>query len=421
MSNRRAVGCRLSQLLACSLRESSESFIRYLHRGDEMPRPLEGVRVLDLGTYAIGPAAASYLGQLGADVVRIENPAGEAFMDFEPTMKGMASSYINANMAKRSIMLDLKSEGGLKTASALAARADVIVENRLPGVVDRLGLGYDDVARTNPQVVYVSMPGFSPGGPFEGKPALDMEIQALSGFASLEGAEGGPPELFRVYAHMDHTTALFLVQAALLGLVRRRRTGRGKHMKVGFFGSAVFLQITRLAQHFGSGRRPQRRGSASSTIAPSQSFPCLDGKYVNISAPDDETWRRLCQAIDASPLVADKRFSTNEARLENRGELAEAISRKTRGAPAWWWLKHLRRVHVPCAPVYQFDDLRRDEHFRSQRMVVEVETPWGLVVRGGHPWHFGETPCDEIRGTHQPGSDEQQILSQDYLWSHSRT
>lgn len=380
-----------------------------------MPGPLSGVRVLDLGTYAIGPAAASYLGQLGADVVRVENPAGEAFMDFEPTMNGMATSYINANMAKRSIALDLKTKRGLRTALALSARADVIIENRLPGVIDRLGLGYDEVAKNNPDVIYVSMPGFSPGGPFEGKPALDMEIQALSGFASVEGSEDGPPELFRVYAHIDHTTALFLVQAALLALVRRRRTGRGDHVKVGFFSSAVFLQITRLAEHFAGGQGPRRIGSASSTMAPSQSFPCLDGAHVNISAGDNETWQRLCEALEL-PLASDDRFSSNAARLEHQRELAEAISRKTLTAPAWWWLKHLQRARVPCGPVYQFEDLKRDEHFRSEQMIVAVETPWGDVVRGGHPWRFGETPCDRTEGAHQPGGDEMDILAPRSSW-----
>lgn len=374
-----------------------------------MPGPLKGTRILDLGTYAIGPAATSTLAQLGAEVIRIENPDGEAFMDFEPTMGGMATSYINANMAKKSITLDLKTEQGLEVALALTDRADIIVENRLAGVIDRLGLGYDAVSARNPRIVYISMPGFSRDGPFAGRPALDMEIQALSGFASIEGAEGGAPELFRVYAHIDHTTALFLVQTAILGLIRRGQTGRGAHLDVGFFSSAVFLQTTRLAQYFAQGETPKRSASASSTIAPSQSFICLDSRYVNISAPDDETWQRLCEALDIAALYDDDRFKSNDTRLQNRHDLAELISRKTSKAPVWWWLIHLRRHSIPCGPVYKFDEMRRDEHFLSEEMLIDVQTPWGHVVRGGHPWHFSETPCADIEGTHAPGSDDEAV------------
>jgi crotonobetainyl-CoA:carnitine CoA-transferase CaiB-like acyl-CoA transferase len=375
-----------------------------------MPGPLTGIRAVDLGTYAIGPSASAYLGQLGADVIRIENPAGEAFMDFEPTMRGMATSYINSNMAKQSIYLNLKEPEGLQTARRLAATVDVLVENRLPGVTDRLGLGYEEVSALNPGIVYISMPGFTGGGPFAGRPALDSEIQAMSGFASIQGSEGGPPELFRVYAHLDHTTGLFLVQAVLLGLLQRRRTGRGRQIEVGFFASAIFLQSTRIAEFFATDSPPARKGSASSLIAPSQSFPCLDGRYVNISASDEEMWRRLCTALDMPGLAEEERFATNQRRLENREQLASAITRRTGKAPAWWWVMLLRRHRVACGPVYMFEEMVRDPHLRSQEAVVDVATPWGPVVHGGIPWRFGSTPCRPIEGTHEPGSDENEVM-----------
>lgn len=375
-----------------------------------MPGPLAGIRALDLGTYAIGPSASAYLGQLGAEIIRIENPAGEAFMDFEPTMGGMASSYINSNMAKKSIYLNLKETADLEVARRLAATVDIVIENRLPGVIERLGLGYGVVSKLNPGIVYISMPGFTGGGPFSGRPALDAEIQALSGFASIQGGEDGPPELFRVYAHLDHTTGLFLVQAALLGLLKRQRTGKGRRIEVGFFGSSVFLQLTRIAEFLSTGEPPVRKGSASSLIAPSQSFPCLDKRYVNISASDDEMWRRLCGALDMTDLVDDERFATNTRRLENRRELESAITRRTERAPAWWWVMLLRRHRVACSPVYIFDEMFRDPDLRSQNSVVDVETPWGTAAHGGLPWLFESNPCAPIEGTHEPGSDEAEIM-----------
>ena len=253
------------------------------------------------------------------------------------------------------------------------------------------------------------MPGFSATGPFAGRPALDMEIQALSGFASIEGAEGAPAELFRVYAHLDHTTALALVQAAILGLIARQRTGVGRRIVVGFFGSSMFLQLTRIAEFFATGRSPQRAGSASTLIAPSQSFPCMDSRFVNISAPDEGSWERLCMALDQESLREDDRFLSNELRLQNRDALAQAISRRTEQAPAWWWLRHLRKCGVACGPVYTFEEMERDPHLRAEGMIVDVQTPWGKIVRGAAPWRFSETPCGPIEPTHKPGSDQQEV------------
>ena len=375
-----------------------------------MSGPLAGVRALDLGTYAIGPSACAYLGQLGAEVIRIENPAGEAFMDFEPTMNGMATSYVNSNMAKKSIHLNLKDPADLEIAHRLAATTDILIENRLPGVIEKLGLGYDKVSRINPGLVFISMPGFTGGGPFAGRPALDAEIQAMSGLATTQGAENGPPELFRVYAHLDHTTGLFLVQSAILGLLHKRRTGKGKRIEVGFFGSSIFLQLTRVAEFLATGNPPLRKGSASSIIAPSQSFPCLDKRYVNISAADQEMWRRLCEALDLTALIDDERFATNAGRLNNRKELESAMARSTQTAPAWWWVMLLRRRRVACSPIYMFDEMFRDADLRSQDSVVDVQTPWGVAVHGGLPWRFQSTPCSPIEGTHEPGSDRAEIL-----------
>ncbi|MFQ5814845.1 MAG: CaiB/BaiF CoA transferase family protein [Anaerolineae bacterium] len=375
-----------------------------------MSGPLSGIHVLDVGTYAVGPSAASCLGQLGAEVIRIENPAGEAFMDLQPTMGGMAASYINANMAKKSIYVNLKERQGIRLARSLTRWADILIENRLPGVIERLGLGYEEVAKLNPRIIYVSMPGFGTSGPFANRPALDAHVQAVSGFASIEGSEGGPPELFRVYAHLDHTTAVALVQAALLGLLARQRSGLGQRITVGFFSTAIFLQITRIADFFATGQNPQRLGSVSPIIAPSQSFRCLDGNFINISAPGEESWQRLCRALDLEHLQNEARFRTNHDRLRNRAALAEIIERRTAEAPAWWWLLHLRRHQVPCGPIYEFEDIARDRHFLDQGMVVRVQTPWGKVIRGGHPWRFNETPCRPIEPTHPPGADEEEVL-----------
>lgn len=367
--------------------------------------------MVDFGTYAVGPSGCAYLAYLGAEVIRIENPAGEGFMELDPTMKGMASSYINANMQKKSITLDLRDAGDLETARRIIDTADVFVENRIAGVADKLGLGYDELASRNPRLVYISMPGFSRTGPLAGRASMDMEVQAWSGFASVTGAPDGPAELFRVYAHLDHSTGLMLTQAAILALLERRRTGKGRLVTVGFFSTSMFLQLTRIAEFQAAGCNPARAGSASTLIAPSQSFPCLDKQYVNISGPDQQSWESLCRALALDSLPADERFATAAARLANRQDLAEAISRRTLDAPSWWWLRVLRKAGVPCSLVYTFDDIDRDPHFKEQQLAVEVQTPWGRILRGGHPWLFSATPCGDIEGTHLPGADREDILA----------
>lgn len=375
-----------------------------------MPGPLEGFRVVDFGTYAVGPSASAYMAYLGAEVIRIENPAGEGFMELDPTMDGMASSYINANMQKKSIVLDLREPEELETARQITDVADVFIENRIPGVADKLGMGYEDLSSRNPALIYISMPGFARSGPLAGRPSMDMEVQAWSGFASVQGAPGAPGELFRVYAHLDHSTGLMLVQAAILALLERRKTGEGRQLTVGFFSTSMLLQLTRIAEFQATGRDPERLGSASTLIAPSQSFPCMDNIYINISAPDEHTWERLCHALGIGNLVDDERFKTNDLRVKNREKLGELISRRTVDAASWWWLRVLRQARVPCGLLYTFQDIERDTHFREEDIVAEIQTNWGRILRGGHPWHFSKSPSGPVEPTHIPGSDREEVL-----------
>ena len=369
--------------------------------------PLSNIRVLDLGTYAVGPAAAAIAGFLGADVIRIENPRGDGFYDNRPQIRGMGASFINSNMHKRSVKLDLKSDEGQRKGLALCAWADVLIENRLPGVTERLGLGYEDASRANPGIVYISSPGFGSTGPYAGRPALDSYIQAFSGFASVQGAPGGDPEFFRVFGHLDHLASAIIVQAAVLGLMKRRKTGRGSHIEAGHLASAIFVQLNRLAEYFDTGQNPPRLGSASAVIAPSQSFRCQDGRFINISAPDNECWKELCGVLGLESAVEDPRFITPAARLAYRDELAEIISHRTTDAPAWWWLLALQRRSVPCGPCNYPDDVMKDPAL--QPSLERPETAWGRVWHGAKPWQFSATPAPPTRGTRRPGADQEEI------------
>ena len=375
-----------------------------------MTGPLEGVKVLDIGAYAVGPGATAYLGFLGAEVVRIEGPGGDGLMDVDPMMNGMGPSYINANLQKRNVALNLKDPEDLAVGKALVEWADVLVENRLPGVVDRLGLGFEDAARINPRLVYVSSPGFGSSGPYSKAPALDQYIQALSGFARIQGKEGTQGEIFRAIGHLDWNTSIAIVQAAILGLMSRRHSGRGQRIEVWHYSTSLFLQITRIAEFLADPGAEMPRGGASTMYAPSQAFTCLDNRCVNVTATSEETWRSLCKALDIEEkLLFDQRFASNRLRLQNRAALAAVIEDRTREAPAWWWIRHLRKHDVPCGPVYDLEDILRDPHIAEEQMVVRVDTPWGKLLHAGHPWKFSRTGLGPMEGTHEPGQDSDQI------------
>ncbi len=374
-----------------------------------MTGPLQGIKVLDIGAYAVGPGAAGYLGFLGAEVIRIEGPGGDGLMDADPLMNGMGPSYINANLHKKSIVLNLKKEKDLATGKALGKWADIFIENRLPGVVDKLGLGYQDVSKLNPRIIYISSPGFGSSGPYAKAPALDQYIQTLSGFASIQGQDGGPGELFRAIGHLDWNTSAAIVQAAILGLIQRHHTGQGQRIEVWHFATSIFLQITRIAEFFATGESPRPIGSASTIYAPSQAFLCLDGKYVNVTTTTEEQWQALCKALGVEKLLADARFASNELRLKHRRELAQALEDRTREAPAWWWIKHLRRQSIACGPVYDVEDMMRNPQMQERQMLVRIKTPWGGLLHSGLPWDFSKTKLGAIQATHKPGEDTDEI------------
>jgi crotonobetainyl-CoA:carnitine CoA-transferase CaiB-like acyl-CoA transferase len=376
-----------------------------------MTGPLNGVKVLDIGAYAVGPGATAYLGFLGADVIRIEGPNGDGLMDADPMMNGMGPSYINANLHKKNITLNLKDDKDLKTAHSLARWADILIENRLPGVAERLGLGYQDVATINPKIIYISSPGFGSAGPYAKAPALDQYIQILSGFASIQGQEGGKGELFRAIGHLDWNTSASIVQAAILGLIYRHKTNIGQRIEVWHYSTALFLQITRIAEFFATSATDLPLGSASTIYAPSQSFKCLDNKYINITITNDQEWYSLCKALTLDEkIIQDKRFSSNNNRIKNRSVLANTIESRTQEGPAWWWIKHLRKHEIVCGPIYELQDIIRDPHVQDQQLIIRIDTAWGKLLHSSHPWKFSETNLDPIQGTHKPGQDKEEVI-----------
>jgi crotonobetainyl-CoA:carnitine CoA-transferase CaiB-like acyl-CoA transferase len=374
-----------------------------------MSGPLTGLRVVDASIMAAGPWIGALLGELGADVVKVEPPAGDGTRWVEPRQHGMGTNYLCLNVNKRGIVLDLKAPADRDRALDLIAGADVFVQNFRGGVIDRLGLGWDVARGRNARLVYCSVSGFGETGPLAREACADFVMQAYSGFARLNGRPGDALEAFRFTGYIDLTTSIVAVQAVLAALLARAGTGRGQKVEISMLQAALEMQFTRIAEYLGSGVPPAPLGSESPGLAPDRAFAALDGE-VFVTAHDDAQWRGFCEAIGAPALVDDPRFATLQARVRHRTALHDAVAPRIAARPMIWWLRAFGRRGVPCALAQHFEQLRHHVQVRDNAMVAELQTlRRGRVTVGGLPWHFARTP-GEVRPAPEPGADTATVL-----------
>lgn len=355
---------------------------------------LDGIRVFDLTLAAVGPWSAKLLGQLGADVLHVEGPRPELAHHIPPEIAGVGVLYLAANTNKRSVLLDLKRDDDRRRALELAATCDVFIQNMRPGAVEKLGLGYAEVARRRADIIYVSASAYGRVGPMASEAGVDPLLQAFCGWSSINGQPGGDGELFRHYAHLDLTTSSMIVEAVLAALYVRFGTGRGQHIELEMLTAALSLQSNHLADHAATGVAPVPRGSASATTAPHQAFRCSDGRWLAVAVERDEQWPRLCTALDVADLAADVGLATNAGRLARRDEVAARLAAVMATRPAAWWAICCNRQDVPHGRVLDFDELRHHPQVTANQHLVEVNTErYGTLVLDGVPWKFGATPA----------------------------
>lgn len=357
--------------------------------------PLAGTRVLDLSAFAVGPWAAALLGALGADVVKIDPPYGDHIRRVRPSRHGEATTYTVCNLGKRSIELDLKDPEHLALAHELAAQCDVVLENSREGAMDRLGMGFETLRAINPRVVYCASSSFGSTGPLATVGSTDPQGQAFSGFVSIQGAAGGSPEFLRYVAVVDLGTSAALVQAALVGLHRRARTGIGCAVRTSQLEGGLALQATRIAEHLVGGVAPGPLGSATTSAVPSQAFRCRDRTSLLVSAVDDGAWRRLCAALELPGLADDVRFATNRDRVAHRDVLVEVLTAEFGRYDAAWWRGRLRAHRVAHAVPLALDDLMRGTGpALTAGFLEELPHPVrGRIRVPRPPWRFSRTPA----------------------------
>ena len=355
--------------------------------------PLAGIRVLDLGRHLAGPTCAMWLGDLGADVIKIEKPGegDDGRASGPPFFDGQSAFFLAANRNKRSIELDIKQPEGQEIFRRLAATADVVVENFRPGVMDALGIGYQAMAERNPRIIYCSISGFGADGPYADRPGLDQIIQGVSGLMSVTGFEGGEPVRVGIPI-ADLLTGLLAAYGVLAALQARERIGRGQHVQTSLLEGMVGMLSFQAVRYLNGAGAPPPAGNHHPLNAPYGVFRARDG-YLTIGATGEKRWRKLCEVLGAEEWLDDPRFKTNGDRHRNRELLAELISERLQARTIDEWESILNEAGIPCGPIYGIDQAMEHPQVRHRQMVVELPHPaMGTVRLLGLPVKLSETP-----------------------------
>jgi crotonobetainyl-CoA:carnitine CoA-transferase CaiB-like acyl-CoA transferase len=336
--------------------------------------PLEGIRVLDLSRVLAGPFATMVLGDLGADVLKVEHPErGDDTRHWGPPFAGGESAYfLSINRNKRSIGIDLKDPDGLERIEKLAAGADVVIENWRRGALEKLGLGYEKLKRANPDLVYCSITGFGPG-PDEDRPGYDFLVQARGGVMGITGQPGGEPTKVGV-AIADIVCGLFASNAILAALHRRSVTEEGARIEVPLFESTLGWLANRGQEYLTSGEDTGLIGNAHPSIVPYQTFDASDKPLV-VAVGNNTQFANLCRVIGRLELAEDERFATNPERVANREALISELQREFGERPADEWADELRAEGVPSGPVNTLADVLADEHLLGSGMLQDLDHP----------------------------------------------
>ena len=350
---------------------------------------LNGINVLDFGRAAVGPWAASLLGSMGANVIRVESPDGDAMVIQRPLQRGYGVAYTIYNANKKGLILDLKSPDSKPHLRRLVEKADLIIENLTPDALKRIGAGYDAAKAMNPNIVYASCPGWGYTGPIKDLAAGDPDFQAFSGFASLNGDEGGKMEMFRHPYPLDLHAGILFASTALLGLLARNRTGQTQQVTASHLGSSLLIQISRAAEYLLNGQTPRPLGSASGSTAPHEAFLCQDQRYLAVGVENVAQWRGLCQALAREDLLKESRWTTNRGRVEGREELVKELSDTISTKPARWWAIQFEKNAVPFGYFYDFETLRNHRQVTENSFFFETNIPdQGRMFMGNAPWKF---------------------------------
>jgi CoA:oxalate CoA-transferase len=341
-----------------------------------MTAPLNGIRILDLTWVLSGPFSTMVLGDLGAEVIKIERlKVGDISRGNGPFVNGLSTYFISLNRGKKSVTLNLASEPGKEIFIKLVKQADVVVENYVPGTMKKLGLDYEVLKQHNPRIVYAACSGFGQTGPYSSKPALDVIVQSMGGVVSITGEEGRPPVKPGV-SYGDITAGLFMAVAIQAALRERDVSGLGQMIDISMLDCQVAVLENAFTRYFATGEVPQRIGTRHPVFTPFQVFPTKDG-YVAVATMGgaQDSWPLFCATIGSLDIVDDERFRTGWSRTQNYKALEPIMNEAMKTRTTNEWIKEFSAVNIPCGPVNSIDQVAVDEQVNSRNMFVEVNHP----------------------------------------------
>lgn len=341
---------------------------------------LDGVRIVEICNVAAGPFCGMLLADMGADVVKIEHPeGGDTLRSWPPISEGFSENFASLNRNKRSVALNLKNATHLEVAKSLMGEADVVIENNRPGVMDRLGLGYDTISAINPRLLYCSISAYGQTGPRAQEGGFDLTMQAMSGIMSVTGEAGGAPVKCGVPL-ADFSAGLYAAFAIAAELRHVQRTGNGTHIDISMLGATLGIAALQTSEYFGSGRDPGKLGSAHPRNAPYQVFRCRDGHF-GMAAGNNSLWASVCRVMGHVEWLDDPRFDTPSERARYQDALREMLEQDFQLNDASHWLERFRVAGVPCAPINSYSDVLADPQVEHMEWVQPVTLPNGVKTR----------------------------------------
>jgi len=365
---------------------------------DENPRSpaagaLDGIRVVDLSRFIAGPYCGMLLGDMGADVIKVEPPGrGENSRGFGPFVEGESLYTMVFNRNKRSLTLDLRSIEGKDLLRSLLRKADVLVENFVPGTLETMGFDWDTLKALNPRLVVTRISGFGQSGPLSRKPCFDVIAQTMSGLMDITGEPGGRPTMAGTYI-VDYSTGLYATIGTLGALQARSRTGKGQVVDVALLDSAMSMLMTAIPEQMLLGRTMTRRGNRDRYGAPANTFPTSDGAWVHLAVAGEPMFKALANAMGLPDIADDPRFKDNTARMENVEELERLINKWTATLTAAELLNALQAIGVPSAKVTSVSELVGNPHLAHRGQILNMDHPKaGTVPMQGFSVQFGESP-----------------------------
>lgn len=377
-----------------------------------MSGALAGIRILDLSRVLAGPFCTMILGDLGAEVIKVEAPGGsdETRKWGPPFKKGISAYYLCANRNKKSITVNLKSEEGIRLVKELVKNCDVVIHNFKTGTMEKFGIDYETLAAINPRIVYCSITGFGETGPYKHLPGYDFIIQAMSGLMSITGDDVSGPQKLGV-AITDVLTGLYACIGIQAALIERNRSGKGQKIDLSLYDSAVSALVNIGSSFLMSKKRPERLGNQHANIVPYQVFQTKDGHMV-VAVGNDNQFRAFCQVLNRDDLADDERFKTNPDRVKNREELIPIIQQIMMTQPTAYWYKKCVDHKIPAGPIQHVDELIHDPQLQERKMFIEQEHPvLGTFQMIGSPLKLSRTPVSYRHHPPEAGEHNEEILA----------